>query len=367
MIHIHRIRLLLIRCVLLIPALAALGWGAIHRENISPVAPPAPTATAQSGPVAVYFSRPQAFDGEYSGGPDEVLAQAIDGSRSSVDIASYDFDLLSVARALLRATGRGVSVRIVVDSDNWHNEALDLLRAEGIPVVGDGREGLMHDKFVVIDRKETWAGSMNLTVNDAYRNDNNLIRFQSAALAEIFIAEFEEMFLAKKFGPSSPTGKPAIEVQTEAGSIEALFAPEDLVARRVIQLIQRARKSIRFLAFSFTSREIAEAMLQRMMDGVTILGILETTQVRSNTGTQFEALREGGTSVFLDGNPRNMHHKVILLDDEIVITGSYNFTESAESKNDEDLLVLRIPELAFAFKFEIQRIYGLGKMESPDL
>ncbi|OGO07247.1 MAG: hypothetical protein A3K46_07270, partial [Chloroflexi bacterium RBG_13_60_9] len=333
-----------------------------HRENISAVAPPAPTATAPAGPVAVYFSRPQAFDGEYAGGPDEALARAIDRARSSIDVASYDFDLLSVARALLRAEGRGVGVRIVVDSDNWHNEAVDLLRAAGIPIVGDGREGLMHDKFVVIDREEVWAGSMNLTINDAYRNDNNLLRIRSAALADIFSGEFEEMFLAKKFGSSSPSGKPAASVQTEAGSIEVLFAPEDLVARRVIQLIRGARRSIRFLAFSFTAGDIAGAMLERIADGVSVCGIFESTQVRSNTGTQFDALREGGTSVFMDANPRNMHHKVILIDGEIVVAGSYNFTASAENNNDEDLLVLRIPEISAAFEREFQRVYGSAEM-----
>ncbi|MGB7540076.1 MAG: phospholipase D-like domain-containing protein [Anaerolineales bacterium] len=357
MLHIKQIRLLVIRSALLFPAVAALGWGAAHRESISAEPPPAPTATVPPGPVSVYFSRPQAFDGEYAGGPDEALARGIDGAARSIDIASYDFDLLSVARALLRAKGRGVAVRIVVDTDNWKNEALDFLRGEGIPVVGDGREGLMHDKFVVIDGAEVWAGSMNLTVNDAYRNDNNLLRIRSAELAEIFTAEFEEMFLARRFGPSSPSGKPAAGVETEAGTIEALFAPEDSVAARVIREIRAARTSIRFLAFSFTSGPIAAAMLDRVPDGLALFGVLEGTQVRSNTGAQFGALAAGGATVFLDANPRNMHHKVIILDGRIVITGSYNFTQSAENKNDEDLLIFHNLELAGAFEAEFRRVF----------
>jgi phosphatidylserine/phosphatidylglycerophosphate/cardiolipin synthase-like enzyme len=366
MVHIHHFRLQFIRCVLLFPALGALGWGLAHRETISAVAPPVPTATAMEGPVAVYFTRPQEFDGEYAGGPDEALSLAVDRAEVSVDIAVYDFDLLSVARALLRASRRGVAVRIVVDSDNWHTEAIDFLRAEGIPIAGDGREALMHDKFVVIDHEEVWAGSMNLTVNDAYRNDNNLLRIRSEALARIFSAEFEEMFLAKEFGSSSPYAKPAAAVELGRGTIEVLFAPEDQVADRVIQLIRGARTSVCFLAFSFTSGEIAEAMLERTANGVPLLGVLESTQTHSNTGAQFEFLRQGGAAVLLDANPRNMHHKVILIDGEIVITGSYNFTESAESKNDEDLLIIWNPELAGAFEKEFQRIYGLAETESPD-
>ncbi len=360
MLRLNRYRLQLIRCVLLAPALAALGWGVAHRENISAVAPPAPTATIQSGPVAAYFSRPQAFDGEYAGGPDEILAAAIDRAGRSVDVASYDFDLLSVARALLRAKNRGVAVRIVVDSDNWRNEALDFLRGEGIPVLGDGREGLMHDKFVVIDGGEVWAGSMNLTVNDAYRNDNNLLRIRSADLARIFTEEFEEMFAAKKFGSSSPSGKPHPAVETGAGTIEALFAPEDSVASRVIREVRAAQTSIHFLAFSFTSGEIASAMMDRMPDGLALFGVVEGTQARSNSGAQFGALEAAGATMYLDANPRNMHHKVIILDGGVVITGSYNFTGSAENKNDEDLLIIYSPELAAAFEAEFRRIFNLA-------
>ncbi len=156
-------------------------------------------------------------------------------------------------------------------------------------------------------------------------------------------------------------------METEVGGIEALFAPEDQVADRVIELIRRARTSIHFLAFSFTSGEIAEGMLERAADGVPVFGILESTQARSNTGAQFDFLRQGGAAVLLDANPRNMHHKVILLDGEIVITGSYNFTNSAESKNDEDLLILWNPELAGAFEKEFQRIRGLAETGSPYL
>ncbi len=215
----------------------------------------------------------------------------------------------------------------------------------------------MHDKFVVIDGREVWAGSMNLTVNDAYRNDNNLLRIRSAELARIFTAEFEEMFTAKKFGSSSPSGKTHPAVQAGAGSIEPLFAPEDPVASRVIREIREARTSIHFLAFSFTSGAIASAMLDRLPDGLGLFGVLEGTQARSNSGAQFGVLAAGGATVHLDANPRNMHHKVIILDGRIVIAGSYNFTASAENKNDEDLLILDNPELAAAFEAEFRRIF----------
>jgi len=354
-----------IRFVLLVPALVALGWGFLHRENISAQVLPTATVVPRLGEAEVWFSRPQEFDGRYVGGPDEALVRAIDAAQCCVDAAVYDFDLLSVARALLRANSRGATVRIVMDSDNTNNEAIGLLRAEGIPVVGDEREALMHDKFVVVDHRDLWAGSMNLTVNDAYRNDNNFLHLHSQALAEIFTAEFEEMFVGKLFGAASPRGAPAAPVDTGVGSVQALFAPEDQVARHVVELIRRARKSIHFLAFSFTSTQITDALLERVAGGVAVSGVMETTQAKSNSTTQWNALRQGGAAVYLDANPRNMHHKVIVIDGEIVITGSYNFTESAENKNDEDLLIVWNAGWAEAFEKEFQRIYDLAVRNTP--
>jgi phosphatidylserine/phosphatidylglycerophosphate/cardiolipin synthase-like enzyme len=355
-----------VRFILLVPALAALGWGFSHRETISASVPPTPSILPAPGAAELWFSRPQEFDGRTEGGPDGVLVRAIDAAACCVDAAVYDIDLLSVARAMLRAVSRGVTVRIVTDSDNANNEAIGLLRGEGIPVVGDEREALMHDKFVVIDRRELWAGSMNLTTNDAYRNDNNFLHLHSPKLAEIFSAEFEEMFTGKFFGVGSPRGATAAPVDTAVGSVQALFAPEDGVARHVIELIRGARKSIHFLAFSFTSAPITDAMLERFADGVAVAGVIETTQAKSNSGAQWNALRLGGAAVYLDANPRNMHHKVIVIDGEIVITGSYNFSESAESKNDEDLLIIWNAGWAGVFEKEFQRIYDLA-VRNPSL
>jgi len=362
-----RFRQFSVRFVLFVPALAFLGWGFLHRETISVKPLPIPSAAPDPGEIGVWFSRPQEFDGQYAGGPDEALTLAIDLARCCVDAAVYDIDLLPVARAMLRAEARGVTVRIVTDTDYENNEAVGMMRGEGIPVVGDNRDGLMHDKFVVIDRGDVWAGSMNLTANDAYRNDNNFLHIRSPELAEVFTAEFGEMFLGKYFGTDSPRGVPSAAVDTGVGLVQPLFAPEDQVARHVIDLIRGAKQSIHFLAFSFTSSQIADALVQRAAAGVEVSGVMETSQEKSNSGAQWDALFKGGVGAYLDANPRNMHHKVILIDGEIVITGSYNFTESAENKNDEDLLIIWNAGWAGAFEKEFRRIYDLAVHNTPGL
>jgi phosphatidylserine/phosphatidylglycerophosphate/cardiolipin synthase-like enzyme len=305
----------------------------------------------------VYFSDPQSpAAGTLRGGPDAVLAAAIDDARLSVDIAMYDLDLWSIRDALLDAHRRGVTVRVVAESDNLDEPEFQALIDAGIPVLGDRREGLMHHKFVVIDRLEIWTGSMNFTLNGAYRNDNNLVRIRSSRLAEDYQAEFEEMYVADRFGALSLADTPNPTVTVSAVPIEVYFSPDDGVAARVVELILEAESRVDFMAFSFTADPIADALLDQARRGVSVSGVFEARQVDSNIGTEYGRLRGAGLDVHLDGNPQNMHHKVIIIDGRIVITGSYNFSASAEQRNDENVLIIHNAKVASYFLDEFTRV-----------
>jgi phosphatidylserine/phosphatidylglycerophosphate/cardiolipin synthase-like enzyme len=321
--------------------------------------------------VRVYFTSPRYPDDDsyHQGGLDEELAAVIGYAESSVDVAAYDFDLQSVAEALIAARQRGIKVRFVTDSDYADEDAVALLQQAGIPIVEDGRDdGLMHDKFIVIDSVWVWTGSWNLTENGTYRNNNNAVLVASPALAENYAAEFEEMF-AGQFGPTSPADTPnphifitaeIAEGQTKQIEVENYFAPEDEVQAQVIAEIQSARSRIRFMAFVFTSDETADAMLERAQAGVVVQGVIEDR----NTGqdySEYERLRAEVHDVLPDGNPYIMHHKVIIIDDETVILGSYNFTASAEDRNDENVLIIHDPEVAALFVEEFGRVYEAAR------
>jgi phosphatidylserine/phosphatidylglycerophosphate/cardiolipin synthase-like enzyme len=168
-----------------------------------------PPVPLRSPSIEIYFSRPAQGGAQIlRGGPEAALVQALDGAEVSIDMAIYDLDLDGVRQALLRARDRGAAVRLVVESDNLHTPAMLDLVAAGIPVVADDRPPLMHDKFTVIDGREVWTGSMNYTVNDAYFNDNNLVRLKDEAAAEAYAAEFDEMFGQSRFGALSAPPKP---------------------------------------------------------------------------------------------------------------------------------------------------------------
>lgn len=328
----------------------------------SPVSPPASiTSSASSAKtdwVDIYFSAPDNPQSQsLRGGPDKYLADAIRRSRVSVDIAALQLDLWSIRDALVDAHRRGVAVRMVTDSDYLDQaEIQDLIKA-GIPVLSDRREGLMHNKFVVIDRQEVWTGSMNLTINGAYRNDNHLIRIQSTRLAENYTVEFEEMFLDDRFGPGSPSQTPYPIFTINGIQLETYFSPDDGTEARIIELIRSAKESIFFLAFAFTSDPIADAMLERAAQRVEVAGVFESSQYRSNLGTEFDRFKNAGLDVRLDSNPKNMHHKVIIIDQSIVIAGSYNFSYYAETRNDENTLILHDAEMAHIFEQEFERIF----------
>jgi phosphatidylserine/phosphatidylglycerophosphate/cardiolipin synthase-like enzyme len=315
-------------------------------------------------PILVFFTNPVYPDdpADHQGGLDEALAADIDRAQVSVDVAAYDFDLESVADALMRAYGRGVQVRLVTDSDNAEELGARQLRSAGVPVVEDGRDAIMHDKFVVIDEQVVWTGSWNLTESGTYRNNNHVARIASDLLAENYTAEFEEMFEDREFGPSSPDNTPHQQVVVPDGDegirIENYFAPEDQVADRLADLLGQAEDSIRFMAFSFTDDRLGDVMMRQHEAGLTVQGVFERRNadpVYSEFGRMSDA--EPRMDVRLDGNTYMMHHKVIIVDDEAVVLGSFNFSEAADTMNDENVLILYDRGIAALFRAEFRRIY----------
>jgi len=325
---------------------------------------PTPTVFSDSPAdwYTIYFTDPSSPLAEnYRGGPDEALAAAIDQARLSVDVAVYDLNLWSLRDALVAAHRRGVTVRVVTESDNLDEPEIQDLTDAGVEVLGDRREGLMHHKFVIIDRLEVWSGSMNFTTSCAYLNDNNLVRIRSVRLAEDYTTEFEEMFVDDLFGPDDRPDTPYPTLTVEGTILEVYFSPDDGAASRLVDLINGAQESIYFMAYSFTSDEIAAAMLARADAGITVAGVFEESQYRSNVGTEYDNLRLAGLDVRLDGNLRNMHHKVIIIDGQIVVTGSYNFSASAEDRNDENLLVIHNAQIAALYKIEFDRVFTMAQ------
>ena len=331
--------------------------GASLQETVTPSV----LTAAVQGWYTVYYTDPSSpTASSYRGGPDESLASAIEQARISVDVAIYDLNLWSVRDALISAHRRGVDVRLVTESDNMDEQEVQELKEAGIEVLGDRQEGLMHDKFVIIDRSEVWTGSMNFTTGGGYLDNNNLIRLQSSKLAEDYTHEFEQMFIDDHFGANKKPGTPNPTMTVNGSLIEVYFSPEDGTLDRILTAVNAAQESISFMAYSFTSDELAEALIERAKSGVSVLGVFDEDQYHSNVGTEFDTLKNAGIDVRLDGNPRLMHNKVIIIDHQVVITGSYNFSNNAEHNNDENTLIIHNQNIATQFLAEFQQIYDMA-------
>jgi phosphatidylserine/phosphatidylglycerophosphate/cardiolipin synthase-like enzyme len=125
-----------------------------------------------------------------------------------------------------------------------------------------------------------------------------------------------------------------------------------------VDLLDNAQSSVYFLAYSFTADPLGEAIRRRAAAGIKVAGVMEADQVASNIGSEYDTFRAAGLDVRLDSNPGLMHHKVMIIDDQIVVTGSYNFTASAETTNDENLIVIYDPAIAGQFMQEFERVYA---------
>lgn len=304
----------------------------------------------------VYFTSPVIpFDDVTIGGIEENLIDKINAAQTTIDLAVYEFDLENVTQALISAKNRGVEVRVVYDDEfSDPDPQMNELKQAGIPAMPDQRSAFMHNKFFVFDGSCVWTGSLNISVNAAYRNNENALYFCSPEAAQNYTTEFEEMF-SGQFGPSSPSDTPFPSFTIQGITLEIYFAPEDEVMDQIVSEILSAQVSIHFMAFSFTSDPLREAMRAAMEKGVSVAGIFEVRGADSQY-SECVPLLESGADVTLDGNPRTFHHKVIIIDSQTVILGSFNFSKSANEENDENLPIVHDPALAQAYEQEFQRM-----------
>lgn len=312
----------------------------------------------------VYFTDPGQLDDpeNLTGTIPEILIEHIDNAQDTVHIAAFEFDLVPLADALIRAHQRGVEVLWITDDENGIEEdefelgLFGRLEEAGIEVRDDGRSDLMHNKFLIFDGNTVWTGSTNLTENGNFRNNNNSLVINSPQLSRIYEQEFQEMWRGE-FGANAPSMIENQDLTIDGTPIQVLFAAEDHVVSALIPLVESAEESIRFMAFSFTHDELGAAVLERADAGVVVQGIFETR----GSETEFSELTDmycAGVPVLQDGNPGTMHHKVIVIDGRIVVTGSANFSNNADRSNDENVLIIAHEDIAQAYLREFDRLWA---------
>lgn len=350
-----------------------------------------------TGQMVVYFSK--SIDPAYAtttvahGDVDlaQRLAERIQAAQYSIDFCFYNLTHALVSQALIAAKNRGVTVRVITERDTRGTQIADLVAA-GIPVIddtyggGDGA-GYMHNKFAVFDYWDkssaaddwVWTGSYNASYAGASSNAENVLVIQDRALAACYTAEFNEMWgseegtpnaAAARFGSRKRENTPH-RFSIGGRLVEQYMSPSDRTTSKIIAALNSAEASIYFCIYSFTRSDVADAMRDKwyFTPGFKLKGVFDSGEAR-NTFSQYGNIAGTGSSpwapkadVWIDLEAGLLHHKYAIVDvyatasDPLVITGSHNWTSSAENINDENTLIIHCPDIANQFLQEFAQRY----------
>jgi len=370
------------------------------------------------------------ISGQWREGDDleAFILTSIASAHQEILVAVQELSLPKVAAALVAKHQQGVTVKVVLEntySTPWSQEhladlvphqrkrhqqleqlgwgdALLILQRGGIPMLDDTADGssgsgLMHHKFMVVDRAVVVAGSANFTPScihgdpddpQSRGNANHLLRFHSPALAALFADEFARMWgdgpggnNDSRFGIAKAEGG-LQEVMVGPTKVGVLFAPHRrLDPNQGLQLLETllagAKHQLDMALFVLSEQGVADAIAALQAQGVKIRLLADPgfanrsfSEILDLLGTQLpdrDCKLEAGNHPFSTplegvGTPRlapgdKLHHKVAVIDGHTLITGSFNWSPSAAFQNDETLLVIDSPLLARHFTAEIDRLW----------
>ncbi|PKL74941.1 MAG: hypothetical protein CVV27_17950, partial [Candidatus Melainabacteria bacterium HGW-Melainabacteria-1] len=197
------------------------------------------------------------------------------------------------------------------------------------------------------------TGSLNLTPYSLYRDNNNSIRINSRELAANYQAEFDRLYVKEQFGPN-PHEIPFPVVKVDGATIQTFFSPKGGTKAAILDTLSKARSSIRLMAFSVTDQDLQELMVRKHREGVRVEGIFDGCMISQYS--VYQDLLTKNIPVMIDGNQALLHSKVIIVDGQVVITGSYNFSKNAEINNNENTLIIRGAKVAGFYNAEFERL-----------
>lgn len=258
-----------------------------------------------------------------------ILTQLIEKSNESKCVF-FDLNEPNVVNTLIQASNNKNN-EILLFKDNFKQEFENKF-------ISVNSKGLMHHKFCVFDKQIILTGSWNPTIRGTYHNDNLIVLIYSSQISKAYLNEFKRIKTGK-------TTQSNYKFNLSGSIIDLCFSPQGNCEKLIIETILNAKNEIKFLTFTFTSQNIANTILNK---NISYYGVIEKSQKSKYTVD---------LTYSFDTNKYNMHHKTFIIDDDIIITGSYNPTKGANEKNDENLLVIENNELNTIMKKEFNRIY----------
>lgn len=322
----------------------------------------------------------------------DLLIQKLNNAKRSIDVALYSLSGTvgaNIATALVNAKNRGVKVRVIGEYDNRTTAPWTTLSSNGIPVINDAfgnndGSGLHHNKFFIIDYRggaadSIWVimGSWNPTDPGTNDDRQNLVMFQDVALAGAYTIEFQEEWgsntdtpnsVNSRFGSRKFNNTPHNFV-VGGVKVQSYFSPSDGTTSRIAKTLGKAEKSINGCVMTLTRRDLADTIIAVKNRGSKTRLVLSNN---TDSGTQFSYLQSNGVDIRLKGfTPGLLHHKYAVVDAEpfgytpYVITGSHNWSSSAENSNDENSVIIQDNQIGNFYLQEFAaRYYEAGGTDS---
>ena len=281
----------------------------------------------------------------------------INSAQNTIDMALYGYSQVpAIEKALVNAIRRGVKIRLVYDMDtNGRNIYPDTQKLASIikncntDKKSNEARNLMHNKFFIFDDKILITGSANLSYTDMSGfNSNSIIVINSPIISRIYKNEFEQMYFGKYH--NDKISKPNKKVQLQNSEINIYFSPQDKsVTNAILPIIKNAKQYIYIPTFVLTERRVTEELIKAKQRGVDVKIIIDALNASIRHSKHVE-LRNGGLEVKTENYAGKMHSKSMIVDDKYTIIGSMNFSNSGESRNDENLVVIKNSELTKFYK-----------------
>ena len=365
--------------------------GASGEEVISPIRVYA-TVSSSSGNIHAYFTG--AVD--HSVATDELamslgtntndtIAAWITSAQHTLDLAFYNLNNSGIQDAINTAAANGVQIRYIAEGSNANIGIASL--DSSIPVLyrEDGEGSGMHNKMVIGDAEYpesafVLTGSTNMTTGNLNTDKNNVIVLEDQSLARGYTLEFNEMWGSdgmvadagnSKFGPDKVINTPKKFI-IGGSPVELYFSPTDGTTSAIRKTIETADYSMFFAVMSFTRDDLADAIIDETTFFVTPIGAIEE---ENTTGSEYQTMLDAGVDIYShQGISGTLHHKYAVVDhveplsDPTVITGSHNWSSSAENLNDENTLVVHDARVANLYYQEFMGLLGsMGVIAVEDL
>ncbi|MDZ4823942.1 MAG: phospholipase D-like domain-containing protein [Flavobacteriales bacterium] len=332
---------------------------------------PYATRSESSGAITVYFTKD--VDVSYAteeeaialyDAVDDTLIAYINRAQHSIDISMYNFGDTGIAGALNNAYNDGVTIRFVGQGTNANAAVGSLDNAIPVLMREDDSGSGNHNKFCIIDADYVdlailITGSTNWIEQDQFSDYNNIIIFQDQSIARGYRLEFEEMWGSSgdqpdedssKFGSDKSVNTPW-KYLCGSSPVEVYFSPTDNANQQIINTISTTDSELFYAMFAFTREDIADQIIDEDdLFLTTVRGVIEQT---SDPSSVYQYLLDAGMDVYThQGISGLIHHKYCIVDpnntssDPTVLTGSHNWSTSANTINDENTVVVHDARVA---------------------